>query len=104
MIFYGELLTEHQRQIYEDVVFHDLSRQRDCQRTGNQPSGGSRFGRRCDRILEEYEAKLQLVAKFIKIRDKVRQIQAAADGYLETGDRAQIETIRRLSGEISSTL
>ena len=23
--FYGELLTEHQKQIYEDVVFHDLS-------------------------------------------------------------------------------
>ena len=23
--FYGELLTEHQKQIYEDVVFNDLS-------------------------------------------------------------------------------
>lgn len=23
--FYGELLTEHQRRIYEDMVFNDLS-------------------------------------------------------------------------------
>ena len=23
--FYGELLTEHQKQIYEDVVFNDLT-------------------------------------------------------------------------------
>ena len=23
--FYGELLTEHQRQIYEDAIFNDLS-------------------------------------------------------------------------------
>ena len=23
--FYGELLTEHQRRVYEDVVFNDLS-------------------------------------------------------------------------------
>ena len=23
--FYGELLTEHQRAIYEDAVFHDMS-------------------------------------------------------------------------------
>ena len=23
--FYGELLTEHQRHIYEDVVFNDMS-------------------------------------------------------------------------------
>ena len=23
--FYGELLTDHQKQVYEDVVFNDLS-------------------------------------------------------------------------------
>ena len=23
--FYGELLTEHQRRVYEDVVFNDMS-------------------------------------------------------------------------------
>ena len=102
--FYGELLTEHQRQIYEDVVFHDLSASEIAREQGISRQGVHDLVRRCGRILEEYEAKLQLVAKFIKIRDKVRQIQAAADGYLATGDRAQIETIRRLSGEISSTL
>ena len=23
--FYGELLTEHQKRIYEDIIFHDMS-------------------------------------------------------------------------------
>lgn len=102
--FYGELLTEHQRRIYEDVVFHDLSASEIAREQGISRQGVHDLVRRCDRILEEYEAKLQLVAKFIKIRDAARQIQAEADGYLETGDRKRIDTIRRLSGEISSTL
>lgn len=39
--FYGELLTEHQKKIYEDVVYNDFSVIRDCRRERNQPSGST---------------------------------------------------------------
>ena len=39
--FYGELLTEHQRRIYEDMVKWSFA-QRECKGAGDQPSECSR--------------------------------------------------------------
>ena len=102
--FYGELLTAHQRSVYEDVVFNDLSPSEIAREKGISRQGIHDLIRRCDKILEEYEAKLHLVAKFVKIRETVEEIQQQADEYIETRDMERIETIRRLSGEITSTL
>ena len=102
--FYGELLTEHQRRIYEDVVFHDLSASEIAREQGISRQGVHDLVRRCDRILEEYEEKLQLVAKFMKVRDAAARNEEEADQFLKTGDRQRVLTIQRLSGEISSTL
>ena len=82
--FYGELLTEHQRRIYEDMVLNDLS-----------PSEIAK---------EEYETKLQLVAKFMKIREMIRELDDLADTCAKTRDMALIDQIRKLSGEITATL
>ena len=38
--FYGELLTDHQKRIYEDVVFQDLA-DRSCGAGRDQPAGSS---------------------------------------------------------------
>ena len=62
--FYGELLTEHQRHIYEDVVFNDLSLSEIAQDQGISRQGVHDLVKRCDRILEGYEGKLHLVEKF----------------------------------------
>ena len=37
--FYGELLTEHQRRIYEDVVLNDYSLSEVAADFGNQQTG-----------------------------------------------------------------
>ncbi len=42
--FYGELLTDHQRSVYEDVVFNDLSPSEIAQEQGIEPSGRTRSG------------------------------------------------------------
>ena len=102
--FYGELLTAHQRRVYEDVVFNDLSPSEIAGELGISRQGVHDLMKRCDKILEEYEAKLHLVAKFVKIREMVGEIQSQADEYMETRDLERIEQIRRLSGEITSTL
>ena len=39
--FYGELLTEHQKKIYEDVVYHDLSLAEIASESGIFPSGSA---------------------------------------------------------------
>ena len=77
--FYGELLTEHQRSVYVDVVLNDYSCTEVAQERGISRQGVHDLIRRCDRILEDYEEKLHLVEKFLKIREKVEEIQNAAE-------------------------
>ena len=70
--FYGELLTEHQKSIYEDVVMNDLSYSEIARLNGISRQGVYDMIKRCDKILEE--AKLKLVEKFVNARDKVTVI------------------------------
>ncbi len=97
--FYGELLTEHQRRVYEDVVFNDLSPSEIAGELGISRQGVHDLMKRCDKILEEYEAKLHLVAKFVEIRDMAREVEQLADECARTGDMALIEQIRRSVGK-----
>ena len=79
--FYGELLTEHQRRVYEDVVFNDMSLSEIAEEQGISRQGVHDMIRRCNRTLEEYEEKLHLVEKFLNIRSQVMKIHELADKY-----------------------
>ena len=102
--FYGELLTEHQRQIYEQVVFEDLSPSEAAQNQSISRQGVHDLIKRCNRILEEYESRLHLVEKFLKIRDNVRRIQQLTDR--ENGDSVEerMREIRQISSDILEEL
>lgn len=102
--FYGELLTEHQRRIYEDVVINDLSPSEIAREQGISRQGVHDLIKRCDKLLEDYEQKLQLVAKFMKLRDMAAEIGKLAGECARTEDLSLISEIRRLSSEITSTL
>ena len=95
--FYGELLTEHQRRIYEDMVLNDLSPSEIAKEQGISRQSVHDLKKRCDKILEEYETKLQLVAKFMKIREMIRELDDLADTCAKTRDMALIDQIRKLS-------
>lgn len=73
--FYGELLTEHQRRVYEDVVIHDMSLSEIAQEQGISRQGVHDLIRRCDRILAGYEERLHLLEKFNRVRDTIAQIE-----------------------------
>ena len=77
--FYGELLTEHQRRIYEDAVFNDLSLSEIAQNAGISRQGVHDLIKRCDKTLEEYENRLHLTARFEKIRQKLERIKEISD-------------------------
>ncbi len=102
--FYGELLTEHQRRIYEDVVFNDLSPSEIAREQGISRQGVHDLIKRCDKILEEYEAKLQLVAKFMKIRSIAEEIQQLAGKCISSQDMSLVEKIRLRSADITRAL
>lgn len=73
--FYGELLTEHQKNIYEDVIINDLSYSEIARLNGITRQGVYDMIKRCDKILEDYEAKLKLVEKFVNTKDKITTIK-----------------------------
>lgn len=101
--FYGELLTNHQKEIYEQFIVEDLSLSEIAKDAGISRQGVHDLIKRCNRILEEYEEKLHLVEKFISIKEKVHQIS----DLLETAksDESQlIQEIRQISGEIIEEL
>lgn len=77
--FYGELLTEHQRQIYEDAVFNDMSLGEIAQDAGISRQGVHDLIKRCDRALMEYENKLHLMKRFDMIRAKLQQMEEISD-------------------------
>ncbi|MEE1314765.1 MAG: YlxM family DNA-binding protein [Faecalimonas sp.] len=92
--FYGELLTEHQKEIYEKFVLEDLSLSEIADDAGISRQGVHDVIKRCNKILEGYEEKLHLVEKFLAIKTKVQQMNEAS----------QIEQIRQIAGEILEEL
>lgn len=74
--FYGELLTEHQRSVYEDAVFNDLSLGEIANDRGISRQGVHDLIKRCDKILLDYESKLHLAERFQKAKKKVVHIEA----------------------------
>lgn len=93
--FYGELLTEHQKIIYEDVVFGDLSFTEAAEARSISRQGVHDMIKRCNKILAEYEDKLHLVEKFQVIKGKVEDIRMSADNP---------ERIKQISDEILEEL
>lgn len=92
--FYGELLTPHQRRIYEDAVFNDLSLSEIAQEAGISRQGVHDLIKRCDRTLEEYESRLHLMQRFSQIRQKLERIRELCDD----------EEVRQLTEEIIEEL
>lgn len=104
--FYGELLNEHQKNIYEQFVLEDLSLSEIAQGAGISRQGVHDMIKRCDRTLLDYESKLHLVARFLSIKEKVHRI----DSLLEEKECGSIPTdklvkdIKKISGEILEEL
>jgi len=90
--FYGELLTEHQRKAYEAVVMEDLSYAELARLENISRQGAYDMIRRCDRQLEEYEAKLGLVAKFLMIKEELSEIRESVERIRKSEPRAGSKT------------
>ena len=72
--FYGELLTDHQKEVYEDAVLNDLSYTEIAGEYGISRQGVYDLVKRCDNILEDYEKKLLLIERFQAVKEKQKDI------------------------------
>ena len=102
--FYGELLTKHQREVYEDVVFLDLSISEIAQEQGISRQGVFDLVRRCDRLLAGYEEKLHLVERFRNAKRDVEEIRSLAKKARESADTPELERIEQIAGELMDSL
>lgn len=102
--FYGELLTEHQRQVYEDVVLNDYSLSEVATDLGISRQGVHDMVKRSTRILQDYEEKLRLVQKFETVKEKVHQIHLLTQQPQEAVDGKTMEMIASISHEILEEL
>ncbi len=92
--FYGELLTEHQREVYGDVVLGDLGYSEAAEEYGVSRQGVHDLVKRVERQLRGYESKLCLVERFLKIRSEVTQIRSMAQaGSLNEEDAGKTVAI-----------
>ena len=102
--FYGELLTEHQKSIYEDYVLNDLSLSEIAADRGISRQGVHDLIKRCDNILESYEEKLLLLSKFLEAKKKVNEIHQLANEVMITKDFDAIAKIDSIAQDIMNDL
>ena len=102
--FYGELLNEHQRRIYEDFVLNDLSLGEIAQEEGISRQGVSDLVKRCTKKLSDYERKLHLVEKFMHVKQDVERIRVLSEAFSEQNKQEVIREIREISNQIIEEL
>lgn len=73
--FYGELLTAHQKEIFEEVILDDCSLSEVAESHGISRQGVHDLIKRCQKMLEGYEEKLKLVERFCVIKERVQKIE-----------------------------
>ena len=91
--FYGELLTEHQKKIYAELVFEDYSPAEIAREEGISRQSVHDMRKRCDKILQDYEDRLHLVRRFLDIRNQVREIQRLTEPEESRDDLRRIREI-----------
>ena len=72
--FYGELLTQHQKEVYGEYIQNDLSPTEIAVLRGISRQGAYDLIKRCEKILTDYENRLHLVEHFQKVKKTVASI------------------------------
>lgn len=73
--FYGELLTKHQKSIYEDYFFNNIGLSEIAEERGTSRQAVHDMVKRCEKLLQGYEDKLHLVERFINTKEMVKQVK-----------------------------
>lgn len=92
--FYGDLLTDKQREYYDLHYNSDLSLFEIAETSGTSRQAVWDIIRRAEQTLRDIEAKTGLVAKAIKRREELETLSALAERLPDSGEKQEI--LRRL--------
>ncbi len=98
--FYGELLTDHQREIYDSFVNEDISISEIALMHDKTRQSVHDLIRRIDGILEGYESKLHMMEVFEATKLKIEKIRCEAESFSSDGLKAHVDNVRIIADEI----
>lgn len=98
--FYGQLLTDRQRSFIELYYGQNLSLGEIAEEFNVTRQAVHDTLKRAAQLLEEYEVKLGLVAKFLTQRNKLIEAGTLLDEYKMTGETGKVWRARELLNEI----
>ena len=88
--FYGELLTEKQRECYDLHYNQDYSLQEIAEQYGASRQAVWDLVRRAEGTMRQIEDKTGLVARAVKRRAQVRELFALAERLPESAEKTQL--------------
>ena len=91
--FYGELLTEHQKEIYEAAVYNDMSLTEIAEENGISKQGVHDLIKRCTNTLQGYEDRLHMIRRFEAIKDTAEELSRLSDSMEDTKLKVEIRNI-----------
>lgn len=102
--FYGELLSDHKKGIFEDYILNDLSLSEIAELNGISRQGVYDIVKRCSKELREYESKLKHISKFDTVRDKLIKIKELVSNPMSNNRNDIQDEITTLADDILKEL
>ena len=102
--FYGELLTEHQREIYEAAVYNDMSLTEIADENGISKQGVHDLIKRCTNTLQGYEDRLHMIRRFEAIKAEALALDKLSGDEEIVTDEELRNRLRAISGKIIEEL
>lgn len=98
--FYGELLTDRQKELYQLYHLDDYSLGEISEQLSISRQGVYDAIKRCDKQLSHFEDKLQLVHRFVRNKDRAEQIYALTKKIQTEHSIAEVNEIKVITKEI----
>jgi len=102
--FYGEMLGDHKKQIFEDYVLNDLSLAEIADEEGISRQGVHDIVKRCTKQLKEYEAALHLVEKFQNMKKKLTDVSELLTIEVSNHSNQNLEKAKSILTEVMTEL